>query len=309
MDLEASLRTIIEAVDPAASIQGHQQLSGGLSYELRRIDTDRGRFVVREANNMRAGRWGLSLADEYELIRQLNDTPVPAPTTRLFDDSGTVLKHPFALYDYIEGAPLLHSKDHRLVGRQVAEALFEVHSTPLDSLNTSPLPHWSTFAGSIIADDPTVFDANTDEQLVRSTLREHWPPPEPADVSLLHGDFWPGNLIARDGEIVGVLDWENAAIGDPVADIAVVRLDLLWCYGPTAAVSFLSHYRTLGEVDLYSLAVWDLFAALRPAGDLHQWAEGYPGLGRPDITFDTMQAGHRWFVSQALAALSRPAPP
>ena len=107
---------------------------------------------------------------------------------------------------------------------------------------------------------------------------------------------------------MGVLDWENAAIGDPVADVAVVRLDLLWCFGPTAAVSFLSRYRTLGEVDPYVLAVWDLFAALRPAGDLHQWAEGYPGLGRPDITFHTMQAGHRWFVSQALAALSQQEP-
>ncbi len=304
MDLDASLRTIIEAIDPTATIKHHEKLSGGLSYELRRIDTDRGRFVVREANNMRAGRWGLALSDEYSLIQQLNQTPIPAPQARLFDDSGTVLKHPFAVYDFIDGKPFLHANDPASVGIHVAEALAQIHALSLTSIDTASLPMWSEFAGSIIMNDPTVFDANTDEEVVRKALSEHWPPPEPDRLSLLHGDFWPGNLISKDDRIVGVLDWENAAVGDPVADVAVVRLDLLWCFGPTAAVSFLRHYRTLSPIDSQILAVWDLFAALRPAGDLHQWAAGYPSLGRPDITFDTMQAGHRWFVSQALAALA-----
>lgn len=303
MDLEVSLRTIVESVDPAAMIQDHEKLSGGLSYQLRRISTDRGRFVLREASDMREGRWGLSLADEFRLIEQLSETGIPVPRPRLFDDSGTVLKHPFALYDYIEGEPVLHSDDPAAVGRSAAQMLSEIHSLPIDRIDCSALPLWSEFAGSIIADDATVFDSNTDEQTVRFALGQHWPPPEPPVPALLHGDFWPGNLIGRNDEIVGVLDWENAAIGDPVADVSVVRLDLLWCFGPAAAVSFTTHYRSTRNIDTQALAIWDLFAALRPAGDLHRWAAGYPGLGRPDITFDTMRAGHRWFVSQALAAL------
>jgi aminoglycoside phosphotransferase (APT) family kinase protein len=37
---------------------------------------------------------------------------------------------------------------------------------------------------------------------------------------LLHGDFWPGNALWRDGALVAILDWEDAAIGDPLADVA-----------------------------------------------------------------------------------------
>lgn len=39
-------------------------------------------------------------------------------------------------------------------------------------------------------------------------------------LALLHGDYRLPNLKWRDGEIVGVLDWELARIGDPMADLA-----------------------------------------------------------------------------------------
>jgi len=38
----------------------------------------------------------------------------------------------------------------------------------------------------------------------------------------LHGDLKADNLIARDGALVGVIDWGLAAVGDPAADYAAV---------------------------------------------------------------------------------------
>ena len=46
------------------------------------------------------------------------------------------------------------------------------------------------------------------------------PPP-----TLVHGDFRMGNLAVLDERITGVLDWEMAAPGDPLAD-------LTWCFIP-----------------------------------------------------------------------------
>ncbi len=42
------------------------------------------------------------------------------------------------------------------------------------------------------------------------------------DAVLRHGDLWFGNVLVDDasGSVVGVLDWTNAAIGDPAADLA-----------------------------------------------------------------------------------------
>lgn len=37
----------------------------------------------------------------------------------------------------------------------------------------------------------------------------------------LHGDVAPGNLVVRDGRLVGLLDWGGAGLGDPAGDIGL----------------------------------------------------------------------------------------
>lgn len=40
-------------------------------------------------------------------------------------------------------------------------------------------------------------------------------------ASVVHGDFWPGNLLVANGEVSGVIDWEMASLDGPAArDIA-----------------------------------------------------------------------------------------
>ncbi|WP_432948674.1 phosphotransferase family protein [Kribbella sp. CA-253562] len=43
---------------------------------------------------------------------------------------------------------------------------------------------------------------------------------------VVHGDLWYGNMLMRDHRLTGVLDWEFAAIGDPLVDYAA-----LWYLG------------------------------------------------------------------------------
>ncbi len=39
--------------------------------------------------------------------------------------------------------------------------------------------------------------------------------------SVVHGDFWPGNLLTERGRALGVIDWEHACLtGSPVRDLA-----------------------------------------------------------------------------------------
>ena len=43
-------------------------------------------------------------------------------------------------------------------------------------------------------------------------------PPE-CVPAVVHGDFRLGNMIAKDGDIRAVLDWELCTLGDPLADV------------------------------------------------------------------------------------------
>jgi aminoglycoside phosphotransferase (APT) family kinase protein len=42
--------------------------------------------------------------------------------------------------------------------------------------------------------------------------------------ALVHLDLHPGNVMVESGHVTGVIDWPNAALGDPAADVAVTRV-------------------------------------------------------------------------------------
>lgn len=61
---------------------------------------------------------------------------------------------------------------------------------------------------------------------------------------LVHGDLWYGNLLMRDGRLTGVLDWEYAALADPMVDYAA-----LWYLGEDFMARVLARLgRTLDDL-------------------------------------------------------------
>ena len=53
----------------------------------------------------------------------------------------------------------------------------------------------------------------------------------PERRALVHGDYWPGNLLWRRGRLIGVIDWEQPRLGDPTKDVATCRGDLNILFG------------------------------------------------------------------------------
>ncbi|MCP4962857.1 MAG: phosphotransferase, partial [Actinomycetia bacterium] len=67
-------------------------------------------------------------------------------------------------------------------------------------------------------EDPLVRDAH-------AWALEHLPPPAPA--ALIHGDLLGQNiLLLFDDDRLGLIDWENAQLGDPAYDLAIVTRGL-----------------------------------------------------------------------------------
>jgi aminoglycoside phosphotransferase (APT) family kinase protein len=114
---------------------------------------------------------------------------------------------------------------------------------------------------------------------------------------LLHGDYWPGNILWRDGQLVAIIDWEDAKVGDPLADLGYTRLEILWAFGIDAMHQFTDHYLSLAAIDVTHLPYWDLCAALRPASKIGKWAAD-------DDVEKRMRERHRVFITQAFDKLS-----
>jgi aminoglycoside phosphotransferase (APT) family kinase protein len=132
-------------------------------------------------------------------------------------------------------------------------------------------------------------------------LESVWPWPQRNRSVLLHGDYWPGNILWRDGRLVAIVDWEDAALGDPLADLANTRLEILWTFGLDAMHRFTDIHRSLIELDYAALPYWDLAAALRPAGKIAEWAGDA-------ATEAGMRARHALFIAQAFEAAPQPLP-
>jgi aminoglycoside phosphotransferase (APT) family kinase protein len=78
----------------------------------------------------------------------------------------------------------------------------------------------------------------------------------------IHRDYHPGNVLWRREEVSGVVDWVNASIGSPWADVGHCRVNLASQLGQRAADRFMDLYRAAcGRSDDYH-PYWDIVAAI-----------------------------------------------
>jgi aminoglycoside phosphotransferase (APT) family kinase protein len=210
-----------------------------------------------------------------------------------FDQMGVILPSPYLVTEYVEGATTVDPSHLPDAISQLAAYLSRLHAVDVSNLDLDFLPRQAQRVTSLLANRPTKVDDTWDEGRIRDTLEAVWPLPQRNPSVLLHGDFWPGNVLWRNGRIAAVIDWEDAALGDPLADLANARLEILWAFGLDAMRQFTEQYQSPTTFDLTHLPYWDLYAALRPVANISTW-------GFDAVTEKTMRDKHRSFVAQAL---------
>jgi aminoglycoside phosphotransferase (APT) family kinase protein len=83
-------------------------------------------------------------------------------------------------------------------------------------------------------------------------------PPPRAERRCIHRDFHPGNVLWSAGAVSGVIDWPNASVGSPGADVGHCRMNLARVLGLDAADRFLDLCGGPAGYDPY----WDIVATL-----------------------------------------------
>jgi len=299
----ARFARVVAALDPTAALRRTWPLRGGISsrmtvLEMTLPDGETQRLVLRQPDGALRGN-PQAAANEFLLLERLRAVGLPTPAPQLLDESMELFPAPYLVIEYIDGAPALSPSNTLQPMAQFASRLVEIHRVEPASAGLEFLPSYTP--RFIHQRDARYPDDSLGAAHIRDVLTRAWPSRSRNRPVLLHGDYWPGNVLWKDGRIVGVVDWEEACVGDPIVDLAIARLDMLWAFGIERMHEFTECYRTESEFDLTDLPYWDLDAALRPVFNIAEWAT--VDLDRADITEATMRAGHRQFVDQAFEAL------
>ena len=126
-------------------------------------------------------------------------------------------------------------------------------------------------------------------------------PPPTLERPFIHRDYHPGNVLWRRQHVTGIVDWQSASIGSPMADVAHCRSNLVDHFGIAAADQFLTLWQTLsGRRDYHrtGMSPWssrppaptatrcpprrvDRQCRFRPRLSLHRGHAGERRLGSP----------------------------
>jgi aminoglycoside phosphotransferase (APT) family kinase protein len=293
---------IVQRIDPASKLLRSWKMTGGVSaqvtaLEVAQPDGNTRKLIVRQHGETDLKYNPHIAADEYKLLRQLHDREIPAPMAYDYDESATILPTPYVVIEYIEGDTVFAPADVTSYVTQLATQLTNLHRLDATTLDVAFLPQQSARYTTRVTMSPRVIDDTLAESRIRATLRLSLPPQSKNTTVLLHGDYWPGNILWRDAQLVGIIDWEDAALGDPLSDLGNARFEIMWALGTDAMQAFTQHYQSIMPLDYAALPYWDLYAALRAIPHVSKWAA--------DATAEQqMRERHKAFTTQAFEKLS-----
>ena len=276
---------IVAGCFPGARLEASAPLTGGVSADVHRLDVrfDDGRTARLVLRAHGASHSGHAADLEYSLLEALHRGGLPVPEPLKVDTSGRMAATPFVVMAYVEGTSEIPAAETAQRLAAMADVLARIHGFPAADLPALP---------SRLDPLPEVFDflpADREWDALRAHLHARADTAFVGAPVLLHGDFWPENLLWKDGTIAAILDWEDAAIGDPLSDLAAARVELRYQLGASAMERLTADYARHREVDRDRLALWQVYVAaaaqhfmgewgLPPAREAHMRAEAMASI-------------------------------
>ena len=261
---QATLAAILRRYDPALRLVRATALEGGISATVLALEATGGqiarRLVLRRHGPADLAANPAVAAQEFRLLQALRVAGEPVPEPLLLDTACDLLPTPYLLQSFVAGDGRVPADP----GPALAERLAAIHRLPTAGL--AFLPRRADQVALLLA-EPL---AEPPLERIRQALRRRWPGPR-GRAGLLHGDFWLGNVIWDGGRLAAVIDWEDAALGDRLADLGHARIELLWSHGPGAVASLTGRYLDLSGADPRTLPLWDLVAVLDKLSRLRGW--------------------------------------
>ncbi len=261
------------------------RLSGGASQETYRIETQTAQgsrcYALRrspggEFLGRQSGRPGL--ATEAHLMRLAAAAGVPTPNIIYVLERSDDLGDGF-LMDWLSGETLgsrlvkasryAQLRTHLAV--RCGEILARIHTIDLDAHGLGKLLDRVAPREYVEQTWRRYQRLNTPQPMIDYTAR--WllaNLPTTSRTTLVHNDFRNGNLMCSDDDLIAVLDWEVAHIGDPMRDLGWLCTNS-WRFGcRDFPVGGFGHYRDLftayervasTKIDATQVRYWEVFGS------------------------------------------------
>jgi aminoglycoside phosphotransferase (APT) family kinase protein len=169
------------------------------------------------------------VAREHRILSALAPTRVPAPAVYGFTDDEWVGDVPLLAMEFVDGDVVgaLDARERASVAPPLVRALARVHEVDLASTGLRDLASHAPYAQRQLKRWRRQWDMSRTREVPELTqLSERLVEAAPGqgELSLVHGDFHPDNVIVGSdgGHVAAILDWELCTLGDPIADLGTL---------------------------------------------------------------------------------------
>ncbi len=178
---------------------------------------------------------GHDMGREYRILSRLCDVYPKVPRPALFCEDESIIGTPFYVMERLNGIILRSEipkemnftvEDFRTLSENFVQNLVTLHAVDIEATGLVDIGHPEGYVTRQVKGWTDRYGhAKTEDVPAIRRLIEWLPknkPPEVAHASMIHNDYKYDNLILAPNnptEIVAVLDWEMATVGDPLMDL------------------------------------------------------------------------------------------
>ncbi len=210
-------------------------MAGGGSCEVFAIDRGPHRWVLRRAPRHASSTTAHNVLREFRILDAIKDESVAIARPAVACDDPEVFGAPFYVMERIDGRPILQAvpanwaaapEPHGKALEELIDALVAIHAVDWRSCGLGDTAHPGNYLSRQCTRWLTQLDSYGGRDLPAALRISDWlEAHRPADQhsTLCHGDYKLDNLLfALDAppRLLAVVDWEMAAIGDPLVDLA-----------------------------------------------------------------------------------------
>jgi len=303
----------------------HLIAGGHSNLTFRVTDQASGRWVLRRPPLGQVLATAHDMGREHRIISALGPTDVPVPPTIGLCTDESVNGAPFYVMDFVPGqvirdsaaAEALSEPQRTRASESIVDVMAAIHAVDLETVGLDDLGRHEGYIARQLKRWYSQYQGSKEHSdvdfplvdRVHDALIEQIPRQQ--GTAIVHGDYRLDNcMLADDGSVAAVLDWEICTLGDPLADAG-----LLWVYwadndspspipqaSPTTMPGFLSkaelldRYQAASGLDLSSIdfyiafGFWKLTCII--AGVYSRYAAGAMG----DSTSDSQIEGFRMMI-------------
>ena len=206
------------------------QFKGGQSNPTYKITTDSKSLVLRRKPPGKLLPSAHAVDREYKVITALYQTDVPVPKTYGLCEDDDVAGTAFFVMDFLDGdlfwdpmIPSVTNKDRTEIYKNKNKTLAKLHSVDYKKIGLEDYGKPGNYVARQVSRWSKQYRASETDDIEAMNNLIEWLPkniPDDDETSIVHGDYRLDNMILKDNQVMGILDWELSTLGHPIADFS-----------------------------------------------------------------------------------------